>query len=109
VLARMKVMVAEAEESRRLLLGLAEAGAGEGVTELRGQAGAALGWCESPRGESLAWLSLDDTGRIERARLRPGSFRNWRAFDDAARSRNVFTDVPIIEASFWLTVAGFAR
>jgi Ni,Fe-hydrogenase III large subunit len=109
VLARMKVMAAEAEESKRLLMGLAEAGAGEGVTEVRGQAGAALGWCESPRGESLAWLSLDDAGRIERARLRPGSFRNWRAFDDAARSRNVFTDIPIIEASFWLTVAGFAR
>ena len=109
VMARMKVIVAEAEESRRLLLGLAEAGAGEEVTEVRGQAGAALGWCESPRGESLAWLSLDGTGRIQRARLRPGSFRNWRAFDDAARSRNVFTDVPIIEASFWLTVAGFAR
>ncbi len=109
VLARMKVMAAEAEESRRLLMRLAEAGAGEAVTEVRGQAGAALGWCESPRGESLAWLSLDDAGRIERARLRPGSFRNWRAFDDAARSRNVFTDIPIIEASFWLTVAGFAR
>lgn len=109
VLARMKVMASEAEESRRLLVGLGQAGAGEGATEVRGQAGAALGWCESPRGESLAWLSLDGGGRIERARLRPGSFRNWRAFDDAARSGNVFTDVPIIEASFWLTVAGFAR
>lgn len=109
VLARMKVMAAEAEESRRLLVALAGAGAGEGVAEVRGPAGAALGWCESPRGESLAWLSVDGAGRIERARLRPGSFRNWRAFDDAARSGNVFTDIPIIEASFWLTVAGFAR
>ena len=70
--------------------------------------GAALGWCESSRGESLTWLALDEAGRITRARLRPGSVRNWRAFDDAARSRNVFTDIPIIEASFWLTVAGFA-
>jgi hypothetical protein len=34
--------------------------------------------------------------------------RNWRAFDDAVRAQNVFTDVPIIEASFWLTVAGRA-
>jgi Ni,Fe-hydrogenase III large subunit len=57
----------------------------------------------------LAWVSLDPSGRIRRARLRPGSARNWRAFDDAARSRNVFTDLPIIEASFWLTVAGMAR
>lgn len=71
--------------------------------------GFGLGWCESPRGESLAWLGLDAEGRVQRARLRPASVRNWRAFDDAARSRNVFTDIPIIEASFWLTVAGFAR
>ncbi len=52
---------------------------------------------------------LDDSGRITRARLRPASVRNWRGFDDAARSQNVFTDIPIIEASFWLTVAGTAR
>jgi Ni,Fe-hydrogenase III large subunit len=41
--------------------------------------------------------------------VRPASVRNWRAFDDAARAQNVFTDIPIIEASFGLTVAGFAR
>ena len=54
-------------------------------------------------------MALDADGRITRARLRPGSARNWRGFDDACRSQNVFTDIPIIEASFWLTVAGMAR
>ena len=54
-------------------------------------------------------MALDPRGRISRARLRPASVRNWRGFDDAARSQNVFTDIPIIEASFWLTVAGTAR
>ena len=68
-----------------------------------------LGWAESSRGEVLAWVALDEDGRINRARLRPGSVRNWRGFDDACRSQNVFTDIPIIEASFWLTVAGMAR
>jgi Ni,Fe-hydrogenase III large subunit len=72
-------------------------------------AGTGLGWAESPRGEALAWVALDEHGRITRARLRPGSVRNWRGFDDACRSQNVFTDIPIIEASFWLTVAGMAR
>jgi Ni,Fe-hydrogenase III large subunit len=115
----MQVMAAEAEESARLLLSLADGDVRGGDAEpsrpVQGPlgppngAGTALGWCESPRGESLAWLSLDSDGRIRRARLRPGSARNWRAFDDAARSGNVFTDIPIIEASFWLTVAGFAR
>ena len=55
------------------------------------------------------WVAFDSRGSIERARLRPAAVRNWRAFDDAARAQNVFTDIPIIEASFWLTVAGFAR
>ncbi len=68
-----------------------------------------LGWAESSRGESLAWVELDSDGLIRRARLRPAAVRNWRGFDDACRSQNVFTDIPIIEASFWLTVAGLAR
>ena len=110
VLSRVQVMLEEVEESARLVSELVDAGLGSGVDEAASNPvpGAALGWCESSRGESLAWLALDEAGRITRARLRPGSVRNWRAFDDAARSRNVFTDIPIIEASFWLTVAGFA-
>lgn len=108
VLARMHVMIAEVEQSAALIdAHLADAGAGRVPIEPR--SGTGLGWAESPRGEALAWVALDSTGRIEHARLRPASVRNWRAFDDAARSQNVFTDIPIIEASFWLTVAGFAR
>ena len=108
VLARMRVMVDEVEESARLIdAHLAEAGPGR--EPVRPGLGAGLGWAESPRGEALAWVSLAGDGRIERARLRPASVRNWRAFDDAARAQSVFTDIPIIEASFWLTVAGFAR
>ena len=111
VLARMRVMVDEVEESAKLI----EAYLGDldparpACEPIAVGAGAGLGWAESPRGEALAWVSLSGEGRIERARLRPASVRNWRAFDDAARAQNVFTDIPIIEASFWLTVAGFAR
>ena len=108
VLARMNVMVDEVEQAARLIdAHLADAGAG--LTHLQPADGAGLGWAESARGEALAWVSLDADGLIRRARLRPASLRNWRAFDDAARAQNVFTDIPIIEASFWLTVAGFAR
>jgi Ni,Fe-hydrogenase III large subunit len=108
VLARMRVMVDEVEEAARLL-GSQLAGVGAGRCSIEPVVGEALGWAESPRGEALAWVSLGPDGRIRRARLRPASVRNWRAFDDAARSENVFTDIPIVEASFWLTVAGFAR
>jgi Ni,Fe-hydrogenase III large subunit len=110
VLARMEVMLAEVDDSARLIAELLDAGTAETPADVSpGRSGSALGWCESPRGESLVWLALGNDGRVQRARLRPGSACNWRAFDDAARSRNVFTDIPIIESSFWLTVAGFAR
>ena len=106
--ARMQVFVEEIDESQRIVEELLDrCGEGSGIDE--GRAGAALGWAESPRGETLAWVELDESGQIREVRLRPAAVRNWRAFDDAARARNVFTDIPIIEASFWQTVAGFAR
>jgi Ni,Fe-hydrogenase III large subunit len=108
VLARMEVFVAEIAEAHRLVLELLPEAGAESVDVPR-SGGRALGWAESPRGEALVFVTLDDDGRIARCRLRPASVRNWRAFDDAARARNVFTDIPIIEASFWQTVAGFAR
>ncbi len=107
-LGRMQVMVEEVDHAERLISTQLEH-AGPGRVWVRPCEGDALGWAESPRGEALAWVSITADGRIRRARLRPASVRNWRAFDDAARSQNVFTDIPIIEASFWLTVAGFAR
>ncbi len=107
-LARMEVMVAEVEEAQRLVLEQLPA-AGAGTVDIPRGPGTGLGWAESPRGETLAYVSLDEGGRLARVRLRPAPVRNWRAFDDAARARNVFTDIPIIEASFWQTVAGFAR
>ncbi|MGH3319828.1 MAG: nickel-dependent hydrogenase large subunit [Streptosporangiaceae bacterium] len=110
VLARYQVFLGEIEDSARLLSRLADSGpVTAGTRPLPRRQGSGLGWAESLRGESLAWVALDGEGCIRRARLRPASVRNWRAFDDAARSQNVFTDIPIIEASFWLTVAGTAR
>jgi Ni,Fe-hydrogenase III large subunit len=109
VFARFRVMLGEADESVRLITEFLDAGTSADRTPIPPGGGAGLGWAESSRGETLAWVALDEDGRITRARLRPGSARNWRGFDDACRSQNVFTDIPIIEASFWLTVAGMAR
>jgi Ni,Fe-hydrogenase III large subunit/Ni,Fe-hydrogenase III component G len=107
-LARMRVMCSEVDESERLVMEQLHAARG-GLEEVESRGGSALGWAESARGEALAWVACDDEGRVARARVRPASTRNWRAFDEAARAQNVFTDIPIIEASFWLTVAGVAR
>ncbi len=112
VLARFHVMLGEAAESVRLIGQFHDAGTGTGSGAAAATAaqavsgGTGLGWAESSRGESLAWVALDDAGRIIRARLRPAAVRNWRGFDDACRSGNVFTDIPIIDASFWLTGRG---
>ena len=108
MLARTQVFIDEVHESRRLIEELVD-DAGDGTADTTRRGGSALGWAESARGEALAWVGLNDAGELDQIRLRPASVRNWRAFDDAARSQNVFTDIPIIEASFWLTVAGFAR
>jgi Ni,Fe-hydrogenase III large subunit len=108
-LARFTVMIAEAAESVRLIGQFLDEGTAANAVELPRAAGSGLGWAESSHGEALAWIALGDDGLITRARLRPGSARNWRGFDDACRSQNVFTDIPIIEASFWLTTAGMAR
>jgi Ni,Fe-hydrogenase III large subunit len=118
VLSRLQVMLQEVDESERLIHRWLQSGELIDVADAlptpadrapeRGER-RGLGWCESVRGEALSWVQLDHDGKVAGARLRPASVRNWRAFDDALRSRNVFTDVAIIEASFWLTVAGFAR
>ena len=105
-------MLAEAAESVRLIGELLDAGDRRAEPDAplpRRRRPGPAGLGRVSRGESLAWVALDDGGRISRARLRPASVRNWRGFDDACRSQNVFTDIPIIEASFWLTVAGTAR
>lgn len=104
-LARLLVRRAEVDQSTHLieLLTTGELDLAVPASEHRGWG---LGVAESPRGETLAWVGLDEQGKVSRARLRTASARNWRAFDDAIRAQNVFTDVPIIEASFWLTVAG---
>lgn len=111
VRARYHVFLAEISAAVRLIKDLAVPDCGVDVqpATIPVSAGSGLGWAESPRGEALAWIELDSDGRIRRGRLRPAAVRNWRAFGDAARSQNVFTDIPIIEASFWLTAAGRAR
>lgn len=104
-LARLRVRRDEVDGSARLLDALAS-GAFVPALPDREPLGWGLGATESPRGETLAWVQTRPDGRLARVRLRTGSARNWRAFDDALRSQNVFTDVAIIEASFWLTAAG---
>ncbi len=66
----------------------------------------ALGWAESPRGESMHWILVGEDGTLQRYRVRPASFANWHAFPIAIPGHNILTDFPVIEQSFGLSFAG---
>jgi Ni,Fe-hydrogenase III large subunit len=68
-----------------------------------------MGWAESARGETVHWLSTDETGKVRRYRVRTGSFANWQAFSVAIPGHNILTDFPVIEQSFGLSYAGNDR
>lgn len=58
---------------------------------------------ESPRGQTLCAVEIDDD-RVERVHLRTGSYANWPAVADAARD-NLLPDFPLINKSFELCYA----
>ncbi|HEY6798344.1 MAG TPA: hypothetical protein VI248_27000, partial [Kineosporiaceae bacterium] len=62
-----------------------------------------LGRVESPRGATGCLLEWDG-GRIERVRLRTGSFANWPSVAFAAAG-NLLPDFPLINKSFELCYA----
>jgi formate hydrogenlyase subunit 5 len=65
--------------------------------------GVAVGRVEAPRGETIYFVG---PGWV---RLRPASFVNWAVVPAAVAAGNVLQDVPIIDASFSLSVSAFDR
>jgi len=104
-LARLRVFLAEAAESARLLPLLAQQlPAGAVRADFVPRAGVALGWSEAPAGASVCHVRLDADGCIQRLRLMPPAFTNWHAFHHAAE-HFAFQDFPITLASFGLSMA----
>lgn len=68
----------------------------------------ALGCTESPRGENIHYLMLDDQGKIYRYRVRSASFTNWPAVALAVTG-NIVPDFPLINKSFELCYACLDR
>ncbi len=103
--ARLRVLVAEAMESSRLITqGIARLAPGPVQVDWRPAAGAALGWVEAPAGAAFHWLRLDALGTVQRWRVMPGSFTNWHALTPLVEGFS-FQDFPIILASLGLSVA----
>lgn len=103
--ARLRVLLAEARESVRLIE-QAAAALEEGPIkgEVRARAGAAMGWVEAPRGAAFHWVRLDAEGRVVRYRLMPPSFSNWLGFRLSVEDF-AYQDFPIILSTLDLSVA----
>jgi len=56
---------------------------------------------ESPRGEAVHWLRLDERGRVDRYHLRSPSYQNWPAVALAAETA-IVPDFPLVNKSFEL-------
>ncbi len=67
-------------------------------------AGCALGYTESPRGETLYWV-MTEKNRILRCKVRDPSFCNWPAIEYAVLD-DIVPDFPIINKSLSLSYSG---
>lgn len=109
VAARLWVRFEEVAESARLiddfLAELATLGGDTRVSPWPEGQGAGLGVVESWRGELLAWVRLDEAGRIARAHLRDPSLVNWLGLELAVRHVPV-PDFPLNNKSFNCSYAG---
>jgi len=109
VMSRARIRVMEANSSLQMILDhLASLPEGSSRTPISSHAsGSAFSTVESPRGELLYWLQLED-GRIQRCHVRSPSFRNWPALPFAVAG-NIIADFPLINKSFNLSYSGCDR
>jgi Ni,Fe-hydrogenase III large subunit len=104
VQARLEQRALEVQQTFDLLASLLEAPVVPASCE-PGQAGCAIGAArvESPRGATLCIVESTG-GRIDRLRLRTGSYANWPVVAHAA-ANNLLPDFPLINKSFELCYA----
>jgi Ni,Fe-hydrogenase III large subunit len=67
--------------------------------------GEGLGFAEGFRGDVMAWLRLDDAGRIARCHLRDPSWFQWPLLE-AVIEGNIVADFPLCNKSFNCSYAG---
>lgn len=107
VLARLKLRIAEFNESIRLIeefTGKLIDGRGINIhPELK--KGSALGYTEGWRGPVLYWLEIDASGLIRRCKIVDPSFLNWQGLSYAVLG-NIIPDFPLCNKSFNLSYSG---
>jgi Ni,Fe-hydrogenase III large subunit len=104
VAARLELRALELRDTFALLDDLLRHPVRPGDAERRGDGGGlGVARVESPRGETLCALELDDAG-VRRLHLRTGSYANWPALAHATAG-NILPDFPLINKSFELCYA----
>jgi Ni,Fe-hydrogenase III large subunit len=104
--ARVWIRIREVEQSLALVEQiLADLPAGPIRTEMPHRAGEGMAMVEGFRGDILAWVRLDDEGRIARCHLRDPSWFQWPLLE-AAIEGNIVADFPLCNKSFNCSYSG---
>lgn len=109
VMSRARIRIEEARLSVAMILDQLQA-LPDGPIQLplpQSVSGTAFAAVESPRGELLYWLQLEED-RIRRCHIRSPSFQNWPALPFAVTA-NIIADFPLINKSFNLSYSGCDR
>ncbi|GAX89844.1 NADH-quinone oxidoreductase subunit C [Effusibacillus lacus] len=107
VLARIRVRIDEAFQSFSIIRQVLEQlPAGKIVTFLPElfPYQSAMGWTESPRGETVHWLMIGPKQTVYRYRVRSATYSNWPAVPLTVPG-NIVPDFPLINKSFELCYA----
>ena len=104
--ARVWVRIREVEQSLALIEQiLAGVPGGPMRTEMPHRAGEGMAMAEGFRGDILAWVRLDNEGRIARCHLRDPSWFQWPLLE-AAIEGNIVADFPLCNKSFNCSYSG---
>lgn len=107
VLARIRVRIDEVFESLsiidQVLRNLPNGDIQIGIPKLTPYR-SAMGWAESPRGETVHWIMIGPDQTVYRYRVRSATYSNWPAVPLAMKG-NIVPDFPLINKSFELCYA----
>ena len=104
--ARIWVRIREVEQSLALIEAILDRLPQGGVkAEIVESAGEGIGLVEGFRGEVMAWVRLDEEGRLARCHLRDPSWLQWPLLEAAVKD-NIVADFPLCNKSFNCSYSG---
>ncbi len=107
-LARTQVRIDEVYESVKLIKNIIEdLPSGKISVEINSylKLTPSVGFIESPKGELVHWVMLNNDGKILRFHVRSASYMNWMGVVQATMGNNIVPDGPLVNKSFNLCYA----